>query len=419
MINPNRLPLHGCRAASLLHPLFEFRFQRAADECRSDIDQFHISFPIGISITALMCFVKSVNEVRYRHRQFVRLTAVSQIHEIHSVDFTLLKSLGQQVRHCDLMQFRKSKFQFGAGPIGPNQERSRIVLSHVRQQKTERGESARKLRYDDASHTQGLRKVSGMQATRTAKAKEREIARIISSFHGDQPDRLFHIIVHDIDNALRKFFKILPPLCPLVLAKYRFNAIQRKRHRPTQKEAWQQSAENHVRVGYCEPSASAIANRSWIGAGALWSDLQGAPCIQFRNRSSTGSDCMNINHRNADRHSINLAFMGTLDFILEKRHVCGCAAHIESDDLQIPASFSNMERPDDATCRPRKNRPDGGFRSGFSPHRSAIRLHDTKGIVWDALGKLAQIAAHERREVSVDDGSRSALVLPILRKDVA
>src|SRR6266850_3254054 len=119
MINPNLLPFHRCGAASQLHRLLEFWFQRAADECRSDIHQFHISSAVSISIAALMSLVKSVNEVRYEgHCQFVRLTAVTQIHEIHPADFTPLKSLGLEVRHGKLMQLRESRFQFGAGPTG-------------------------------------------------------------------------------------------------------------------------------------------------------------------------------------------------------------------------------------------------------------------------------------------------------------
>src|SRR5207237_7802214 len=124
------------------------------------------------SIAALVSVVKSFNEVRCDgHCQFVRLAPVTQIGEIRSMDFIPLESFGLQVRHCKFMQFRKSGFQFGAGPVGADQERSRIILTNIREQQTERGQSARKLRYDDAPHPQRLREVSRMQSTRTAKTK--------------------------------------------------------------------------------------------------------------------------------------------------------------------------------------------------------------------------------------------------------
>ena len=135
-----------------------------------------------------------------------------------------------------------------------------------------------------------------VQTAGPAETKKRELARIVSAFDGDQPDRLLHVVVHNVHDALREFFDASPLLCPAQHIKRRFNARLRQWHRSTQKEARQQSSEDDVGVGHGKPMAFAVTNRPRIRTGTLGPHLQCAAGIEFGDRSAAGSNGVNIHH---------------------------------------------------------------------------------------------------------------------------
>ena len=74
---------------------------------------------------------------------------------------------------------------------------------------------------------------------------------------------------------------------------------------------------------------------------------------------------------------------------------------------------TDMERADNASCRPGQDGSDRRFGSRLDADSSAVRLHDTKGRIRKALRKLPQITAHQWPKVGINDSCRCALVFPI------
>src|SRR5262245_5760254 len=110
-----------------------------------------------------------------------------------------------------------------------------------------------------------------MKSARTTKAKEREVARIIPAFHGDQTDRLSHIAVDDVDDALSQFLARLPSLDPLQVPENGVNALQLELHCTAQKKPWEQPVKNDIRIRYRQPITFAITNRARICSSAFGS----------------------------------------------------------------------------------------------------------------------------------------------------
>src|SRR5881628_1866537 len=88
-----------------------------------------------------------------------------------------------------------------------------------------------------------------VQTAGPAETKKRELARIVSAFDGDQPDRLLHVVVHNVHDALREFFDASPLLCPAQHIKRGLNPPLPEGHRPPKKEAGKKSPEEDLGAG--------------------------------------------------------------------------------------------------------------------------------------------------------------------------
>ena len=146
---------------------------------------------------------------------------------------------------------------------------------------------------------------------------------------------------------------------------------------PPRKNSRQQPAEDDVRVGDRQPFAFAIADRTGIGAGAFRTHFQRASGIEFRDRAAAGADGVDVHHRNADRHAVDLAFVRHLDFVFAQRNVGRRATHVERDDVGVAADLRNMKRADDTAGRARtesfgRARP---RQSAIAPRRRSTASH--------------------------------------------
>src|SRR5207244_10344366 len=120
-----------------------------------------------------------------------------------------------------------------------------------------------------------------VQSPGAAEAEEREVSRIVTAFNRDESDGLFHIVVHDIDDALREFLASIPFRRPFEYTERRLDAIDRERHRAAEEKTRKQTAEDHICVRHSEPIALAVADRTWIGACTFRTDFEGAAGIEF------------------------------------------------------------------------------------------------------------------------------------------
>ena len=70
--------------------------------------------------------------------------------------------------------------------------------------------------------------------------------------------------------------------------------------RPPRKFVRLDASQKQVGVADGDLLAAAIANRTRVGAGALWSDAQRSRAVEVRDRSAARSDRMNVQHRYAN-----------------------------------------------------------------------------------------------------------------------
>src|SRR6185295_15571564 len=114
-----------------------------------------------------------------------------------------------------------------------------------------------------------------MQSTGTTKTEQDEIRWIVPTLNGYQPHGLLHIIVHDIDDALREGLNGFPFPCPRHGVHGRFDAIRRERNGSAKEKPRRQPAKNYVGIRHREPVAPPIADRARVGPRALRTDAEG------------------------------------------------------------------------------------------------------------------------------------------------
>src|SRR5262245_7563201 len=108
-----------------------------------------------------------------------------------------------------------------------------------------------------------------MQTASAPETKEREIAGIITALHGDQSNCLLHVVVHNIDHALRERLRVFPPASPFELREGGRDSIRCELHCSAEKEFRAQPSENQIRVGDCQAFAFAVTDRTRIGSCTL------------------------------------------------------------------------------------------------------------------------------------------------------
>jgi hypothetical protein len=64
---------------------------------------------------------------------------------------------------------------------------------------------------------------------------------------------------------------------------------------------------------------------------------------------------MNVHHRNADRHAVNLTFVRDFDLLFTKRNVRRRSTHVESDELRVTTNLPHVKRADNTTRWTGKN----------------------------------------------------------------
>ncbi len=84
----------------------------------------------------------------------------------------------------------------------PHPGRLRVVEPRVGEQGPERGERARVARHEHRSDLQRPRELAGVQRAGPAVRDERRAARVVAPVGRDEPERLGHVVVRDVDDPL-------------------------------------------------------------------------------------------------------------------------------------------------------------------------------------------------------------------------
>ena len=160
-----------------------------------------------------------------------------------------------------------------------------------------------------------------MQRPRSSKANQRKLSRIITALNRDQSNRLLHLSFCQLHNPQRKFLDRINcstgvlhevPCSTLVQA-----------HRARQAEFCIKPAQHQIRVGHSRQFATSVADWARISPRRCRPNVQNSAAIKTSQRTSTGADGMNIEHRHRYRKLRDASFVGNLwPSRINQRHVC-------------------------------------------------------------------------------------------------
>ena len=110
-----------------------------------------------------------------------------------------------------------------------------------------------------------------------------------------------------------------------------------ERHATPQEGAGADGTDHDVGIGRGGLDAAfAVAGRAGIGTGALRADAQHAAVVDPGDRAAARTDRDDVEHRRADRQSVNLAFRGQRrPAVLHQADVGRGAAHVEGDEILV------------------------------------------------------------------------------------
>ena len=146
-----------------------------------------------------------------------------------------------------------------------------------------------------------------MERAGAAKGDQREASRIVAALDRDHAQRPLHADVRHAQHARRRLLEIAAEG-----ADYRPQRTSRRRHgeqySAAEKAVRPKAAEQQVGVGDGRLVAVAVASRAGVGAGALRPDAQRAASIDAGNRPAARADGVNVDRRDAQRHTVDRRF---------------------------------------------------------------------------------------------------------------
>ncbi len=158
------------------------------------------------------------------------------------------------------------------------------------------------------------------------------------------------------------------------------------------------ATEHHIGIGDGQWAAAAVTGRSGGRARGIGSDAVAA-AIEVQDRTTTGRDGMDIEHRRAQPDTGDLRDEHPLVLTREMRYVRGGSTHIEADDPVVSGEFGHSHHADDAA---RRTGQDGVLTAELSGlGEAAIGLHEHQPHTGELVGDLLDVAAQHRREIGV------------------
>jgi hypothetical protein len=149
-----------------------------------------------------------------------------------------------------------------------------------------------------------------MQATGTAEAGQGQLARIHPALHRHHPQRTRHMLIGDINNALRRRLagqaqRLRHPGHGLL------RGVNVQCHAAAEEGLRSQPPQHHIGIGHRGlPPTATITGRTGVGAGRFRPHLQQPAGIDPGNGSAAGADGMHVHHGHADRIVADAALGG-------------------------------------------------------------------------------------------------------------
>ena len=322
---------------------------------------------------------------------------------------------------------------------------------YVGQPHAVRGQHAGERVQEDGPHAQRVRDQAGVLPARAPETVEYVFRDVVAALHGNLLDGVGHVLDRDAQKAgrdlLRRTDRSVRGTGDLAGQRREFlghdRGVQRLvRVRPEHRgeEVGAQLAEHHVAVGNGQRSPAAIAGRAGIGAGRLRPHAE-AGAVETQDGSAARGHGVDAQHGRAYAHARDLTFegafvcsrggcrLGAAGFGLGRfgiagfgtgrreirsivmRHVGGCAAHVEADDLVEPGHARGAHHADHAAGRTGQHAVLALEQAGVG--QPAVRLHEHQRRTGPVragqfAGDPIDVAAQQRRQIRIDDSSIAA-----------
>ncbi len=262
-----------------------------------------------------------------------------------------------------------------------------------------------------------------MEGPCPTEGRERELRDVITLLDRHRANGAAHVGVGDLDDAQRRFLEGKPQRLRDPVPDNLSRRLEINRHPAAEQCAGVEAPESQVGIGDRRlRAAPAIGHRARIGAGRLRPDLERPGIIDPRDRTATGADHVDVEHRRLHGIAGHEAAGGVeRRRLVDQRHVRRGATDVEGDQVGKSCDTADFRGPHDAGRRTRDAGPHGAVPHGRNRHQAAIRM-DRVGLGRDAerlhaVAEAIEVASHPRADEGIDHRRRHALELAKLRQD--
>ena len=313
-----------------------------------------------------------------------------------------------------------------------------VVVLGAREQQPGRGEEARERRHDRRARAELGRERRGVHRARAAVGDEHEVGRVAALLGRDGAERAHRRRVREVVDAARRLERREAEL-RAERADGRLGQLARHGQRAGGERA--RARCSRARRSRRSPSARCRRARSRRGPGVAPA-LRGPTCrppasssqaIEPPPAPTSAMSIVGMRISSPEPRSSRLpaesAAPTSYSWLSETRPswISDALAVVPPRSNAIafawPSCRASDERRDDAGGRARLERVDGPRGRVRGGHRAARglqhreRRRDAGGV--EPAAQVGDVAAHQRRDVGVDDGGRGALVLLLLARDLA
>ena len=352
------------------------------------------------------------------HRQLVGLAHVSNVQKPLKSKSRAREAVLGEVPTRLLLHWLEGVSQPVCVHLGfREQQGAGVVLDDVGKRGPQRREHAGVWRRQHSLYSKPLGEGAGVHRARSPKGHKGKATRVETPLKGDGAQGPLHCGVGHSKHALCRRHHVLAKLFR-ELGNVEPGPLCIQRHPAVQEPACVQAAQDQVGVRHRHPLAAAVAGRPRIGPGGLRPHQQRAACVHPRYRTASRADGVNVYSGHTSGVAAYLGRGSLLHLPGTQRDVGGGAAHVQRDDLRESSLGRHVEGSHHPTGRAAEKSSDRLLRSLLRREAAPSRVHDAQSSA-DCLFEALQVSRHGRADVGVDHDCAGALVLPVLRQEVA
>ena len=262
-----------------------------------------------------------------------------------------------------------------------------------------------------------------MERTGAAERDQGEVARVEALLHGDEPERPEHVLVDDVEDALRRLIHVQVEGAGDLADRGR-RGIGVERHLPAE-QARGEAAQHHVRIGHrgLDP-ALAVAGGPRHRARALRSDPERAGHRHVGDGAAAGADAVDLHRRHLYRvvAERGLARDRGRAVAHQGRRRSEVPPMSESQGVSVSGEPGHERGARHSAGRSREHGVSRRVAGSGDAHEPAVGAHDVHRRVQvdgaELVVQALEIAPHARAHVGVHHRHQGALVLAELRQDL-